>query len=167
MNSVTNLNEIDEVSSAVEKASNPEKLLKYQQETYIDYIAMSGVITRETGEIQRMTVNEFAAEVGVSVQTLYNWRKSIPAFWDRVNKRRKQLGSQVRLQRVWAALYMRAASGNPQAAAMFLANHDPEFKMPMQKVEHEAGNSWAALARAKPNIIEAEATNEPTEPQPR
>lgn len=166
MNDGQNLNEVAEVSDAIKEKLKAERLLKFQQELYIDYLAVGGFITKENGEITRMTVAEFAEKIEVSVQTLYNWRESIPNFWDRVNTRRRKLGSEMRVQRVWAGLYLKAAAGNPKAAAIFLANHDKEFRMPTEKVEHELGNTWASLVRKKSQTLEGEVVDGSGNDQP-
>jgi hypothetical protein len=133
------------------------KQISFKKDQWIDFNALSGWIT-EGGAIRSMTIEEFANTIGVEKRTLYRWRTSIPDFWERVNARRKVLGSETRLQRVWSALYAKAASGNPQAAALYLANHDPDFKMPTQKVENDVGQNLLALVNSarKKKVIEGE-----------
>lgn len=154
MNPIQNLTEINEISEVVEQKLEDDKLLTYQQDMWIDYNALGGLVIDDTGNISKMTVDDFAARLGVSKQTLYNWRKSIKGFWDRVASQRKTLGSQARTVKVYNGLFLKAAAGNPQAAALFLANHDPNFRMPTEKVQHELGDSWSALIRNKNNVID-------------
>lgn len=125
-------------------------------QTYIDFCAVQGMMTKEDGEIKQMSAGEFAGMIGVRRETLYDWQKRIPNFWDRVQERRKQIGGQNRIMKVYNGLYLRAAAGNPQAAAIWLANHDPDFRMPTQPVKHELGNSWAALLEQKRKAIDGE-----------
>lgn len=125
---------------------------------YIDYTALGGLITNEAGELgtigedgefhtgRKANMKDFAQYLGTTRQTLWNWQKSIPGFWDRVAARRKEMGGHYRLQKVWNGVYMKAAAGNPQAAALYLANFGgPDFHMPMQKVEHNLGGGMADL----------------------
>lgn len=151
MNQEQNLTEIEQVSEAVEKKLEGEPLLKYQQELWIDFNALGGLVINDEGGIDKMTVNEFADKLRISKTTLYEWRKSIPFFWDKVGERRKVLGSQARTTKVYNGLFLKGAAGNPQAAALFLANHDPNFRMPSQQVEHSAGDGFSDLVAAMKN----------------
>lgn len=135
-------------------------------DSYIDYCAIQGLVTTEDGEVKRMTATEFAHAIDVNRTTLYEWQKIIPNFWDKVQERRKQIGGQARIMKVYNGLYLKAAAGNPQAASLWLANHDPNFRMPAQKVEHEVGAGLADLMKRvrdaqpeqpqQPEVIEGE-----------
>ena len=76
-----------------------EVLISPQQDEYIAFVACNGMLpTEDSSElVRKMTAAEFAAEKGVDRTTLYNWRKQIPDFWDRVNEKRKELGGKDRL----------------------------------------------------------------------
>lgn len=139
-------------------------LLTPQQEDYVAFVATGGLIPSDDGPGVKMTVETFAHNVGVDRVTLWRWRKTIPNFWDLVNAKRKEIGGKDRLANVWNGVYLKAAAGNAEAAKLYLANFDPSFRMPMQKVEHEAGDSLTealSLARQRGNLIEAEVIDEP------
>jgi hypothetical protein len=146
--------EIEQISAAVSlelEKQAADKLLKFQQEQYVDFVALGGIYTNEDGSFdmsetvktKTMTVTEFSLRIGVPRRTLYGWQNRIPNFWGRVNDRRKTLFSQQRISKVWNGIYLKAASGNPQAAALFFANFDDNFHMPTEKVEHGVTDSLA------------------------
>lgn len=137
--------DITVVSDTKYRVEALKAVLRERQQQYIDYCAVGGLITTEDGELKRMTVTQFAANIGYERTSLYLWQKTIPDFWERVNKRRKEIGGGGRVQKVYNGLYLKGAAGNPQAAAMFLANHDENFRMPNQRVEVEVKHSYADL----------------------
>lgn len=142
-----------------------QELLKPQQLLYIDFVAVGGLITEEDGNVIVMRATQFAQKIQVSRQTLYDWQKNIPNFWDRVATRRKELGGNSRIQQVWNGVYLKARTGNPQAAALWLANFDPNFRMPAQKVEHGLDGGIADLlnkARERRRSIEGEVVESKT-----
>lgn len=110
---------------------------------------------------RRMRLEELAERLDVNPSTLWRWRKTIPNFWELVAAKRKELSGKDRLTNVWNGLYLKAVAGNADAAKLYLANFDPNFKMPTQKVEHEAGDSWVELLRGKDRkVIEGQKVNE-------
>lgn len=158
-------NEIEEIDKAV-KASQPV-VLSLQQQAWIDYNAMSGIVTDLTEDkpIRKITISEFAKMLDVNRDTLRRWRNEIPDFWERVNKRRQELAPTSRLQKMHETWYLKAAKfENWPITEAWLRNFDPEYKEPRAKVEHEMGDSWAALIRSKKQIIEGE-TSEATDDQ--
>lgn len=139
-----------------------DDILSFNQEQYIGYVAFGGLVPDPDGNAIaiKMTASQFAKNIKVARSTLYDWRNTIPNFWERVAEKRKEVGGKDRLSKVWNGVYMKAAAGNAEAAKLYLANFDPDFRMPMEKVQHEAGNSWASLFKNKPQAIEGEATDE-------
>lgn len=144
---------------------NRDDWINWSQEQYIAYTAVGGLIPDKEGKTVavKMSAETFAKKVGVTRQTLYNWRETIPNFWEKVAAVRRDLGSKERLSQVWNGVYLKAATGNPEAAKLYLANFDPNFRMPMQKVEHEAGDSLVealGMARKRQQLIEGEVVND-------
>jgi hypothetical protein len=124
-------------------------LLTPQQQAWVDYCAVQGLLTDEAGNMKHIAISTFAINLGVHRDTLYDWKSRIPDFPAMVTKRRKEIAPISRVQKVWNGLYMRAATGDPRAAAIYLRNHDPDFKMPQHEVKLEAGGSWAKLLGRK------------------
>ncbi len=152
-------NEIREIDTAVKNLKREE--LTLQQQAWVDYNALSGIVTDLTSEhkdasgstlvMRKMTIIEFADKLGVDRQTLRRWRESIPNFWEKVNARRKELAPQARLQRIHETWYLKAAAlKNWQITEAWLINFDPNYKQPRMKVEHDITESMAdALGLAK------------------
>jgi len=135
--------------------------LAWKHEQYIAYTAFGGLIPDPNGEAAavKMTATTFAQQLGVSRQTLYDWRDSVPNFWERVDVKRREVSGRDRLSKVWNGVFLKAASGNAEAAKLYLANFDPNFKMPSQKVEVDATDSLVdalTLARNRRQVIEGE-----------
>jgi len=158
-------NEISEIDKAVNIAS--PKPLSPEQQMWIDFKAIGGRITEQDTLLpEKMTVTKFASLVKVSRETLYEWTRTIPDFWGKVAARRKELGNQERLVKVHDTWYLKAIGGSFPHMQLWLANFDPDFRMPTEKIEHELGDSWAALARSK-KLIEGEVSDtQPTEDKP-
>lgn len=159
-------NEISEIDAAV-KAATPYKLTP-QQQLWIDYNALGGLLTDITGTgkldrdgnemtIRKMPITEFADKIGITRETLRRWRSDIPDFWDRVEKRRQEIAPQSRVQAFHEKWYVAALTmKNWQVSEAWAINFVPNYKAPRVKVEHEMGDSWAALAQAKKPVIEGE-----------
>lgn len=120
-------------------------LLSPQQENYVSYLAMGGLLPAEGGAGKKVTAEQFAISIGVARETLYYWRKHIPDLWERVADRRAELGGKDRLSQVWNGIFLKAAAGNPEAAKLYLANFDPNFRMPTEKHEVDAGGGFMDL----------------------
>lgn len=136
-----------------------ESVGDWRHEAWIDYRALNGLITDDDG-IRKMTVDEFATWVGVATrQTLYDWQKSIPDFWQRVNDRRVEIAPRARLQRIHETWYLKAAQvNNWPVTEAWLRNFDPNFKEARTKVEHDvAGSLLDVLEKARTrSVIEGE-----------
>lgn len=150
-------------SSEVDVIPIPFTELSPQQQYWVDYNVVQGAITNSDGSMTKITVKDFAEKLGVDRTTLYHWSKNIPNFWDLVSERRKVIFKGARTAKVWNAVFVAATVKlNTQAQQLWLANADPDFKIPSQKIEHEVGDSWSALMAAhrerKPthNVIEGE-----------
>lgn len=131
-------------------------LLSLKQEEWISYVAVGGLITGDDGSIKKMTISEFAIELGVDRSTLNEWKKTIPHFWDRVDKRRNELFSKNRITAVWNGLFLRAAKGDAEQAKIILGQY-AQWQPPSQKHEVTIGGlgDLVGLARKK-NIIEGD-----------
>lgn len=96
----------------------------------------------------RPTVTELARDLGVSRQTIYNWRKTLPSATERIQRAREGFILQNCIA-VWNALFIKALTGNIKAAEMYLTNFDPDF-IPARykaqfKKQHEANRGWVEL----------------------
>jgi len=137
----------------------------------VDFKALGGLITDEEGGMQKQSMQWLADLLSVDRQTLYNWMK-IPNFWNLVNERRREISPKGRLAAVHNTWYLKAVKGEFQFLQLWLANFDPNFRMPTQEVKVEAGNSWAALIDKRkndiielPDVPEAEVIVDATEQQ--
>lgn len=147
----------------IEKAStDPNEVILYTaeksndlQQMYIDFTALGGLLTDDDGNLTRMTIGEFANKIGVDRTTLYSWKRKMPDFWDRVEERRNKIGTQARVNKVWNGIYMKAATGNPEAAKLFLGQF-AKWQPPSQKVEMEVGNGLADLLQHVRNAQQQE-----------
>lgn len=149
----------EEALAAVAEKINSEKLLNMQQEMWVDFNAVGGLLLEADGTFKKSAtrtdkhgnkvkygVSDLADDLGIRRETLYYWTQSIPSFWERVAARRKVLFAQTRTAQVWNSLFLKARSGNPQAIAMYLANADAEnFRMPQQNVAHGVDGGFADL----------------------
>lgn len=153
MNETQTSSEIADISEAVENKIAEDTPLTLQQQTWIDYNAVGGLISEVDGNFRmspsnpkkKFSVQDLADELAVTRDTLYYWSRSIPKFKERVAARRKEINSETRVTQVWNGLYLKGRGGNARAAAIYLANHDPNFVMPTQKVEHDATGGIADL----------------------
>lgn len=126
------------------------------QQSWVDYNVVQGLITEADGEMHKMTVGEFARQVGYSRQTCYEWSKAIPNFWDLVAERRKLLFAGARTAKVWNSVFLAATVKlNTTAQQMWLANADPSFKMPNAKLEVDIGGGLADVVNRARAIEEA------------
>lgn len=132
-----------------------DDLLQMRQQQWIDFCAVGGLLTDDDGTLKPTTIVKFAEMIGVERKTLYNWKKSIPNFDERVAQRRKVLGSGTRLQKVYNGLYLKAAAGNPEAVKLWLQIFDG-WKPPKQAVEMEHNFGLADLVAKKKIEIERE-----------
>lgn len=115
-------------------------MLDIRQQAWVDFNVVQGVVIQSDGEMSKMSVREFADQVGVNRTTCYDWTKAIPNFWDLVAMRRKEIFAGARTAKVWNALFLSATVKlNPTAQAMWLANADDKFRMPNQNVTHDVG----------------------------
>ena len=147
------------------------------QQAWVDYNALGGLITdlleddkiitdrdgkQRDGVMRKMPIREFAEMIGVSRETLRTWRGSIPDFWSRVAQRRREIGTQARMQKVhevWFLSALKPGSEGFRDRQLFLANFDTDFHMPTEKVEHEMGNSWAALIESKRKVVDVDGSS--------
>lgn len=115
-----------------------------RHQAVIDYRALNGLITSDDG-IKKMTVDEFATTIGTTRRQVYRWQDSIPDFWTKVADRRMEIAPKARLSRVHETWYLKAVKGDYQHMQLWLANFDPNFRMPTEKMEHDIGSGMADL----------------------
>jgi hypothetical protein len=128
-----------------------KKEITPQQDEYIAYCAVGGIMPKEDGFGTKMSIEEFASQLGVNASTLWRWRSTIPDFWDKVSEKRREISGKSRLTAVWNGIAMKAAAGNAEAAKLYLKNFDPNYIDPSQKVEHELGTGFADLIASHRN----------------
>jgi hypothetical protein len=132
----------------VQQKATSDFILTPQHDEYIAYCAVGGIMPKEDGFGTKMSIEEFARRLDINPSTLWRWRSTIPDFWDKVNKKRTELSGKSRLTAVWNGIAMKAAAGNAECAKLYLKNFDPNYIDPMQKVQHEMGDSFADLIAA-------------------
>lgn len=145
---------------SVTEVVRPFETLTAIQRAYIDWKALDGIITDDDG-VHHVTLDQLGAMLRpddpIVKQVLSNSCRNVPNFWDLVTERRKTFNNTSRLAYVHKNWYIKAASvNNWPVTEAWLRNHDPTYREAKQKVEHELGDSWAALARGKANVIEGE-----------
>ena len=145
------------------------ELLKAQQEQYISYVAMGGVITSDDGLVTTMSQTKFADSIGVHRNTLLNWKRSIPNFGLRVREKREQLFSISRETAAWNRLYIIGMTGTGQPAVdalKTLLGHFGELKLPVQRQDVKIQNSLAEMLSNAQKVIEGEVVQTDAEPRP-
>jgi len=148
-------------------------LLKVQLEEWITFTAIGGLVTEADGNLDPMTVSKFAELIKVPRRTLYNWRRDVPDFWQRVEIRRREMMSKDRITKVWNGVYLRAAKGDAAQATMILS-HFSDYKPPAQAHEIELKGMGDVIANTRKKmqaagmLIEGEVTNATgtSQPQP-
>lgn len=152
-------------TSEVEVIPIPYSELSPAQQYWVDFCALQGLITGDDGEFSKMTIRECAEQLGITRQTLYDWKRSIPNFDALVADRCSELWSGARTVKVVNALFLNATSKmSVQAQALWLANQKRiPFRMPTQPIKHDVAGGLADLlniARERQleseNVIEGE-----------
>lgn len=138
-------------------SENPElEALQLRQQSWIDFCAIGGLLTDDDGTLKPMKIGEFADMLKVSRQTLYEWKKSIPFFQERVKQRQMELGaSPARIAKVYNGLYLKASAGNADAAKLWLQAF-AGWKPPKQEIDIEHNFGLADLVSRKKMIIDQE-----------
>jgi hypothetical protein len=120
------------------------EVVKQLQDEYISYCAVGGLLTGEDGTIKKVNISQFAEMIGVDRKTLNNWKRSIPNFWDEVDKKRRKLFSGPRMSVIWNGLFLRAAKGDAEQAKIILGWF-ADWQPPAQKHEVDVGGGLADL----------------------
>lgn len=142
--------------ASLDQENGKVTVLSAQQQNVIDFYAVGGLITEGDGSFKKMKLHEFADQLGITRQTIANWRNAIPDFWELVKKRRLELGSQTRLATVHNGLYLKAAAGVPEAVKLYLQIFDG-WQPPSQAVQVDAGGGLADLL----NIVRQKQLQQP------
>lgn len=146
-------------------SENEENELSYNQELWVRFCATGGLITDDDGNLKQWFISGFADEIGVPRRTLYNWKKQIPKFNERVAIARKEIFQDARFTKMLNGLYLRAAKGDAEQAKLLFGMFN-DWQPPAQKHEVEVGESWATLLAEKrkrvENITEGEVIDAPT-----
>ena len=128
----------------------------------VDFKAVNGLRTDEEGKMIKMSMQTLANILQVDRGTLYNWCRH-DGFWEAVNQRRKEISPRARLAKVHETWYLKAVAGEWQHLNAWLFNFDPNYRIPTQKIEHEAGDSLVealGIARKRQQLIEGEVVND-------
>lgn len=148
------------INGGIEREKNA--VTQWRHEQYIEYVAAGGIRIHEDGEIEPITVTQFALFIKVDRKTLYNWKDSIPDFWSRVSQRRREIYSGNRVNQVYRAMQLKAQAGDVKAAELILRNYDDNFRQANDKNPNDLGLGLADLLQRVRNsstpaeIIEAE-----------
>jgi hypothetical protein len=148
---------IDGIMQKRQEAIIAEATTDPRWETLIDYRALNGTIiyydeNSQTESIRKMPMEELATALGVTRQSLYDWEKLIPNFWERVRERKQELSSQKRLSLMEDKFFLNAMKWkNPIISIEWMKQHNPNWKDPRFKVEHELGTGFADLIAAHRN----------------
>jgi putative insertion element HTH domain-containing protein len=169
------LNEKQRSSENYEHGAFSDGRKQLQLEAWIDFCAIGGLITNDAPEFEydsragkdllknfsRMSVQQFAQQIGVPRRTLYSWKKIVPDFAMKVRKRREELWPVARETAIFNRLYLigMSGSGQPSVTALtVLASHFSKLRLATQPHEVEAGENLTQLllmARKK-KIVEGE-----------
>ena len=144
------------------------ELLNNIQEQWITFCALGGLITDDedhignTPNIKVMTITKFSEQIGVPRQTLYNWKRSIPNFGEKVRDRRKEVFTLSRETALWNMLYLIAMDGKGQPAVeacKLLLGHFSDLSLAptKQSSTDDYSNNWVDLINSanKRHIIES------------
>jgi hypothetical protein len=150
-----------------------QELLNAQQQAFVDYLAIGGLVTVESNEklqaqdIHQMTITEFCEAIGISRDTFYRWKKTIPNLVDRIRTRRHETFGLNRETALYNRAYLIAMTSRDHKAAgemiKLLSGHFGQLELPVQRqIIKQEGESWAALVEKKKQaIIEGEIVNDP------
>lgn len=118
--------------------------LKPKHKLFIEWYVSRGLILQADGSLVHKSAGTLATELGVSRQTLYNWRQTIPDFKKHASEAREAL-LQHQIGLVWQGVLQRAIKGDAAQAEMFLATFDTNYISPRQKKTKAAAFDFAAL----------------------
>lgn len=140
--------------------SDDEKL---QQQQFIDFCALGGLLTDEAGNFTRLTLNDFAEMIQVDRVTLWRWKKAIPYFDQKVRERRIVISKGTRASKVYNGLYLKACKGDPAAVRLWAEIFDGYQPAP-QRIQHNLGNGFADAAgiarKRREQAVEGEVVDE-------
>lgn len=174
MDFVQNQTEIPTPEEVAEVDLTVGSKLSLQQQLWIDYKAIGGLIFEDVGEafdssgnptqFRKMTVDEFAEKIKTAKSTLYEWQKNINNFWGMVDERRKVLMGKNRKTAVYNGLTLRAVRGEPLAVKLWAEIFDGYQPAP-QRLQHSLGDGFAdamKIARTRrESAIDVEVVDEP------
>jgi hypothetical protein len=152
---------------------NKLELRNLQHEQWITFVALGGLVTEESesadrsNNIRQMPTTEFSTLIGVPRRTLYDWKKSIPDFGERVRQRRYELFSLSRETQLFNRAYLIAMTSKDHKSAVeaikLLLGHFSMLDLPIQRQEiKNDGESWSTLVERKQReVLEGEIVNDP------
>jgi hypothetical protein len=147
-----------------------DKIIKGQQEQWITFCALGGLVTTESDDpdqpvgLEQITITQFSQQLGVHRTTLYNWKNSIPNFGQRVRSRRAEVFSLSRESAAFNRLYLIGMNNKDMRAAVdalkTILGHFSKLELATQRHEVEAGQNLMDLVNAgrRKRVIEGESS---------
>jgi hypothetical protein len=93
--------------------------LDTRHQEYIDFVATGGMAIVD-GKLEKISGEQLAKKLKVSRVTVYNWRESVPGFWDYVKERRNTLYARDRMSMVYNAVFKKSLQGDIPAAKLLM-----------------------------------------------
>ena len=134
MNTSPNLTSTSSPTGVATQDGQVDFPIPWKLDNYITYLAVGGLRLDEDGDMKQLKLRDFADQLGVTRQTLWNWRKNVPNLAQMVRDRRKEMFSVDAESLVWKGVMLRAAKGDAEQAKMFLS-HFSDYQLPTQKTE--------------------------------
>lgn len=162
MDDIQNLTKPISETPITDTKSVDRKVPDWRHDAWIDYRALNGTIIEYNEEaggetVSKLKMDDLAAKLGVTRQTLYDWEKSIPDFWEKVRARKRDFASQRRLSLMEDKFYIHAMTWkNPKISLAWLEQNSPDWRDPKQKHEMDVGDNMAALLRRMEDAKQAE-----------
>ena len=141
-------------SDLIDQVSKNCKDLLYAQDRAVDWFASKDMLYWDIeidGVVKRPSARKLANELGVSRQTIYNWRKTLPDIELRIDQARKSM-EQINITAVWNGIFLKACDGDARAAEMYLS-YWSDYKPPSQTAPTQISNGFGGLLNLTRNKL--------------